>query len=116
MEPKQEEQPKEYLTPKELFEKRFEKFRHQPFKSSLEHYLETGKLSGSFMQQVRDFAYEFVDLEAEQEKKEKLVEPKENQMLLFEEINAQFLTGRKKNISLRETIERLKSRFLITRK
>lgn len=39
--------------PEELFKEHFEKFRSGLFKASLDHYLETGTLSGSMLLEVR---------------------------------------------------------------
>ncbi len=43
----------------ELFEKHFDKFRNGIFKASLDHYIETGKPSGSLLLSIRDFSHEY---------------------------------------------------------
>lgn len=43
----------------EIFHKHFDKFRSGLFKASLDHYLETGKLSGSLFLSVKEMAEEY---------------------------------------------------------
>lgn len=49
------------MTPEETFEKTFDKFRHGIFKSSLDSFVDTGKLSGSLMLEVRAFSKSEID-------------------------------------------------------
>lgn len=48
------EEPKEIQLSEETFIKHFEKFRHGMYRASLESFLETGKLSGSLLLEVRE--------------------------------------------------------------
>ncbi len=60
---------------------------------------------------------EFVDLESEQEKKEKLVEPKENQDEAWEEIRHKLWQLENDRAEIfQQSFSQLKSKFLITRK
>lgn len=58
-------------TAEEIFEKRFEKFRIGIFRLSLDHFLETGKLSGSALLEVREAMEEYAS-EAIREKDNQL--------------------------------------------
>lgn len=42
-------------------EAKFEKFRTEPFKSSLTHFLETGKMSGNFLLELESLRQPFKD-------------------------------------------------------
>ncbi len=49
------------MTPEQHFESKMESFRHGIFRASMDHYLGTGKLSGSMLLQVREMLSSFAD-------------------------------------------------------
>ena len=46
-------------TPEELFRQRMEKFRWEPFKSSLQYWLDHGKITGTLLVEVQEMLNDY---------------------------------------------------------